>query len=208
MFLDELKQQIASREQSINELRQQVARLIAEKDVKESEIKKYKDEFAISLDQSVMDRIKTIEAEITDINSTLSPLQYAIGSKVFKAHFNGDIEEELESKLAEIKIEKKEQAVHEAINKLGNAINEFLEAKNAVEQIPSDLTIISEQVDGRDLKVIHKWYSNNKDKFTCEKEQLELLNNNVKLLNKAINVEYLTYSSVERIGQIAYKLEV
>lgn len=170
MFLDELKQSISERKTQIDNVRTQVADLKEEKEKKQEEITTLKNEFAISLDTSIMDKIRTIETEIQGIDSQIATLQYAISSNTYKAKATGDIKQELTEYAAKVKLEKNKKDISNAIKELNRAVDAYKESVNSIMAIACSIAGIAEKVHEEDLSNVYEWFNSIDKDLSCAKE--------------------------------------
>lgn len=176
MFLDELKQLIDERKAQIDNVRTQVADLEEEKEKKQEEIATLKNEFAISLDASIMDKIRTIETEIQGIDSRIATLQYAVSSNTYKAKATSDIKKELTEYAVKVKLEKNKKNISNAIAELNKAVDVYKESIDAVFNIAYGLSSIADKVDKDDLKEAHEWFNSMDKALGCYEELKEFEN--------------------------------
>lgn len=173
MFLDELKQSIDERNAQIDNVRTQAVNLKEEKEKKQEDIAALRNEFAISLDASIMEQIRTLESEIQGIESRVATLEYAISSNTYKAKATSDIKQELTEYAANVKLEKSKQGINNAIKELNRAVDAYGESIDAIFNIAYGLSAIAEKVDKDDLKEAHEWFESVRKVLSCYEELKE-----------------------------------
>ena len=213
-FLEDLNGLILDRKLKISEFQTEISKLHSQESSKKEELKALREQYALSVDHTLLDDVTQLESDIKEIVDKRKSIEAVMAialmnSESQKVKTSHNIVSELEAEVKAYGFAEKRSEIISSVKSLYKSICDYDEMRREFENITTKLAGISDDVSLEDMKAVLHWFGANGDKYNitseCYKECKEL--DITGKLSRIRDMSFSTTGTIEYLGREMRRVE-